>query len=137
MSRLRDPLKVTNDFASAANAIQRIESWCASILYLLGIMTFTSYIAVRHMAASLAVEWAKNGVRVNSLRWDEGPVRFTTLLLTDEAQPQPWLHSHEAHENGSGWGAGTQGDLGKTYADGKGTVRFEPREVFVLMIVLF
>lgn len=34
------------------------------------LVTKTVYLAVKHMASSLAVEWAKKGVRVNALRYN-------------------------------------------------------------------
>lgn len=36
----------------------------------LHVLTFAFLPAVKHMASSLAVEWAKKGVRVNVLRYD-------------------------------------------------------------------
>jgi len=41
--------------------------------------------AVRHMATSLAVEWAKTGVRVNSLRGDQNSTQFSKQL-TDKTR---------------------------------------------------
>lgn len=41
-------------------------------------------VAVKHMASSLSVEWAKNGVRVNALRH-----QGFFLLLSDDAKSSP------------------------------------------------
>lgn len=52
-------------------------------------------IAVKHMAASLAVEWAKDGVRVNSLRCASP---FNSALNDIYVQMKPRLHVNEAYE---------------------------------------
>jgi len=54
---------------TAANALQCIQSGQVdAVLHKRGRDDVLGVVAVRHMASSLAVEWAKKGVRVNTLR---------------------------------------------------------------------
>jgi D-arabinitol 2-dehydrogenase len=61
----------------------------------------SSKAAVRQMAASLAVEWAKHNIRVNCLRYAMLlytyvlPIWADSLLLAK----QPWLHADLANSN--------------------------------------
>ena len=55
---------------AAADAVQLGESWCVPrVDVFLLCRVLKTLAAVKHMAASLAVEWAKKGVRVNCLRY--------------------------------------------------------------------
>ena len=67
--------------------------------------------AVKHMASSLAVEWAKKGVRVNCLRYVPSPrcVIRAKPVPTPRSAPQPRLHAHEAHAHDPRARHGAQG----------------------------
>lgn len=66
----------------APNTVQCVQGWSVKPYYVRRLCAYCYYnSAVRHMASSLAVEWAKKGVRVNTLRCAT-PARWTTLNLT-------------------------------------------------------
>lgn len=49
--------------------------------------------AVKHLAASLAVEWARKNIRVNSLRYH----LFTIMGLLHIDFVQPWIYADAPH----------------------------------------
>lgn len=64
-------------------------------------------VAVKHMASSLAVEWAKKNVRVNVLRCDSHTSEVCYSWSSFCRQPR--LHVNQAHENYSGTWSGIKG----------------------------
>ena len=55
------------------------------------------HVAVKHMAASLAVEWAKKNVRVNVLRYVRNIIKVYVILTSFRYQPR--LHAHQTHQD--------------------------------------